>query len=99
MTIVVALFILFMAFSLPIITVTLDLKLRYYFKNSALMAIGELPMNFYVAITTFALLSASFSISVFTGYVIAGIIVLAVALFLFAYRNFILCSVQTVSKA
>ncbi len=93
MTIVVALFILFMAFSLPIITVTLDLKLRYYFKNSALMAIGELPMNFYVAITTFALLSASFSISVFTGYVIAGIIVLAVALFFILPTGISYCAV------
>lgn len=77
--ILVALFILFMSFSIPILTVTLDLKLRYYFKNSALMAFGELPMNFYVLVTSVILLSACMSISLMTGNFIVGICVLVLA--------------------
>ena len=65
-TVVISTFLLFISFSLPILTVTLELKLKHYFKNSALMALGELPMNFYVAITTLVLLSACFSISLLT---------------------------------
>lgn len=77
--ILIALFILFMSFSIPMLTVTLDLKLRYYFKNSALMAFGELPMNFYVLVTSVVLLSACMSISLMTGNFIIGIFVLILA--------------------
>jgi len=92
-TVLIALFILFMGFALPILTVTINIKLRYYFKNAALMAIGELPMNFYVAITTTALLSACLSISVFTGYLVAGLIVLGAALFLILPTGISYCAV------
>lgn len=74
--ILIALFILFMSFSIPMLTVTLDLKLRYYFKNSALMAFGELPMNFYVFVTLVVLLSACMSISLMTGNFIVGVCIL-----------------------
>lgn len=79
-SIIIALAILFMSFSIPMLTVTLELKLRHYFKNSALMAIGELPMNFYVLITSCVLLSAFFSLAFFTGNFIASICVLAMGM-------------------
>lgn len=93
MTGVVALFLLFISFSIPILTVTLDLKLKHYFKNSALMAMGELPMNFYVLVTTFALLVACVSIPLITGNVIAGIIILIIAVFLILPTGISYCSV------
>ncbi len=93
MTIVVALFLLFVSFSIPILTVTLDLKLKHYFKNSALMAIGELPMNFYILVTTFVLLSGCVSVSLFTGNLIAGICVLVIAIFLILPTGISYCSV------
>lgn len=93
MTGVVALFLLFISFSIPILTVTLDLKLKHYFKNSALMAMGELPMNFYVLVTTFALLVACVSIPLITGNVILGIIILIIAVFLILPTGISYCSV------
>lgn len=93
MTGVVALFLLFISFSIPILTVTLDLKLKHYFKNSALMAMGELPMNFYVLVTTFALLVACVSIPLITGNVILGIIILIIAIFLILPTGISYCSV------
>lgn len=81
-TVLIVLFLLFMSFSIPILTVTLDLKLRHYFKNSALMAFGELPMNFYVAVTTMVLISACFTTSLMTGNFIVGICVLVACLIL-----------------
>lgn len=91
-TILIALAILFISFSLPILTVTLELKLRYYFKNAALMAIGELPMNFYVMITTAALISGCLSVPVMTGNLVVGLIVLGVALFLILPTGISYCS-------
>lgn len=92
-TVVISTFLLFISFSLPILTVTLELKLKHYFKNSALMALGELPMNFYVAITTLVLLSACFSISLLTGNIIAGVSVLLVAVLLILPTGISYCSV------
>lgn len=92
-TVVISTFLLFISFSLPILTVTLELKLKHYFKNAALMALGELPMNFYVAITTLVLLSACFSISLLTGNIIAGVAVLLVAVLLILPTGISYCSV------
>lgn len=93
LTVMISIFLLFMSFSLPILTVTLELKLKHYFKNAALMALGELPMNFYVAITTLVLLSGCLSISVFTGNVIAGVIVLLLAALLILPTGISYCAV------
>lgn len=92
-TVMVSIFLLFMSFSLPILTVTLELKLKHYFKNAALMALGELPMNFYVAITTLVLLSGCLSVSVFTGNVVAGITVLLIAVLLILPTGISYCAV------
>lgn len=92
-TVVISIFLLFISFSLPILTVTLELKLKHYFKNAALMALGELPMNFYVAVTTLALLSGCFSLSLLTGNIIAGVTVLLVAVLLILPTGISYCSV------
>lgn len=92
-TVVISIFLLFISFSLPILTVTLELKLKHYFKNAALMALGELPMNFYVAITTLVLFSACFSISLLTGNIIAGVIVLLLAVLLILPTGISYCAV------
>lgn len=92
-TVLVSVFLLFMSFSLPILTVTLELKLKHYFKNAALMALGELPMNFYVAITSLVLLSACLSLSVLSGYVIIGIIILLLAALLILPTGISYCAV------
>ncbi|MEE0857964.1 MAG: hypothetical protein U0M12_00610 [Acutalibacteraceae bacterium] len=92
-TILIALFILFMSFSIPILTVTLELKLKHYFKNSVLMAFGELPMNFYVAVTSMVLISGCLSVPLYTGDVRIGIIVLLIALVLILPTGISYCSV------
>jgi uncharacterized membrane protein YesL len=51
--ILIAVWILFMFFYIPLMTVTFDLSVKDIYKNSALMAIGELKTNF---VTLFALI-------------------------------------------
>lgn len=92
-TVLISIFLLFMSFSLPILTVTLELKLKHYFKNAALMALGELPMNFYVAITSVVLLSGCMSVSVMSGNAIIGIIILLSAVLLILPTGLSYCSV------
>lgn len=89
----IALFLLFMSFSIPILTVTLDLKLKHYFKNAALMAFGELPMNFYVAVTSVVLVSACLTTSLMTGNVIIGVSVLVACLLLILPTGISYCAV------
>ncbi len=91
--VIITLFVIFMSFSLPILTVTLNLELRHYFKNAALMAIGELPMNLYVLVTTCMLISACFTVSVMTPYAVTGFIVIGVTLFLVLPTGISYCSV------
>lgn len=91
--ILIALFLLFMSFSIPILTVTLELKLKHYFKNSALMAFGELPMNFYVAVTAMVLISACLTTSLMTGNVVVGICVLIACLLLILPTGISYCAV------
>ncbi len=45
-TILIMLFLLFMFFYLPAMTVTFDIPMRYIYKNSFLMSYGELKKNF-----------------------------------------------------
>lgn len=82
LTVMISVFLLFMSFSLPLLTVTIELKLKHYFKNAALMALGELFKNIYVSVTTIALLTGCISISLLMGNAIAGIIFLLLAVVL-----------------
>lgn len=91
--VLIALFLLFMSFSLPILTVTFKLELRYYLKNAALMAIGELPLNFYIAVTSFVLVSACITFSFLTSNFILGIIVIILSVFLILPTGISYCAV------
>ena len=91
--VLIALFLLFMSFSLPILTVTFRLELKYYLKNAALMAIGELPMNFYILVTTFVLISGCVTFSFITSNVILGIIVIILSFFLILPTGISYCAV------
>lgn len=51
--ILIALWLMFMFYYVPLMTVTFDLSLKNIYKNSALMAIGELKVNF---VTLFSVL-------------------------------------------
>lgn len=91
--VLIALFLLFVSFSLPILTVTFKLELRYYLKNAALMAIGELPLNFYIAVTSFVLVSACITFSFLTSNFILGIIVIILSVFLILPTGISYCAV------
>lgn len=91
--VLISIFLLFMSFSLPILTVTLELKLKYYFKNAALMALGELPINFYTAITSMALFVACLTIAILSGNVIIGTIILLLEVLLILPTGISYCAV------
>lgn len=52
----IAIWLMFMFYYVPLMTVTFDLSLKHIYKNSALMALGELKVNF---VTLFAALILS----------------------------------------
>lgn len=56
----VAVLTVFCLFYVPLITVTLDIKFKYIYKNAALMSVGELPKNLL------ALLSFAFCLAIVT---------------------------------
>ncbi len=91
--VLIALFLLFVSFSLPILTVTFKLEFKYYLKNAALMAIGELPLNFYIAVTSFVLVSACITFSFLTSNFILGIIVIILSVFLILPTGISYCAV------
>lgn len=62
----------------PVISVTLDLKNRYVYKNSALMALGELPINLLTLLCVGVFGLIIFSISFLTPNYIVGIVVIAI---------------------
>ena len=91
--VLIALFLLFMSFSLPILTVTFKLEFKYYLKNAALMAIGELPLNFYIAVTSFVLVSACITFSFLMNNAVLGIAVIILALLLILPTGISYCAV------
>lgn len=74
--VVVALF--FVAMYLPLMTVTFDLPLRYIYKNSLLMAYGEIKNNFFALLALAVLIAIVMTIVVFAGSGIVFLIILAV---------------------
>ncbi len=91
--VLIALFLLFVSFSLPILTVTFKLEFKYYLKNAALMAIGELPLNFYIAVTSFVLVSACITFSFLMNNAVLGIAVIILALLLILPTGISYCAV------
>lgn len=61
-TILIMLFLLFMFFYLPAMTVTFDIPMRYIYKNSFLMSYGELKKNFIALLGLFFLTVVSMSL-------------------------------------
>lgn len=83
-TILIMLFLLFMFFYLPAMTVTFDIPMRYIYKNSFLMSYGELKKNFIALLGLFFLTVVSMSLLIACyGSRVAVVIVTALLLSLF----------------
>lgn len=53
--VIIAVAALFISYNLPVMTVTFDLSLKNIYKNSALMAFGEIKNNFFASVGLFIL--------------------------------------------
>ena len=62
-SILIALFLLYMAFYIPLMNITYDLPLKYVYKNAFLMSFGEIKNNFF----------ATIALAVFSGIVFTAI--------------------------
>lgn len=65
--IIVVLFLFFMTFYLPLMTVTFDLPLRYIYKNSLLMSYGEFKNNFFAFFALAVLIAIVLTIMLVSG--------------------------------
>lgn len=74
----VMLFLVFLFFYVPLITVTIDQKLRHIYKNAALMAIWELPANLCALIGLVVLTAVISTIFMLTGNYTANLIIAGV---------------------
>lgn len=79
---VVLLFLVFLFFYVPVITVTIDLKLRFIYKNAALMALWELPSNLLALLGLIVLVALVSTIFMLTGNYTANLIIAGVLLLL-----------------
>jgi len=92
-TILIMLFLLFMFFYLPAMTVTFDIPMRYIYKNSFLMSYGELKRNFIALLGLFFLTVVSMTLLIACyGSRVAVVIVTVILLALFvpAIASFII---------
>lgn len=84
LSIVVTVLTVFCFFLVPIITVTLDIKLKYIYKNAALMSIGELPKNLFALLVCVSSIAISTTMFAFTGnYGGAVVVILLLLIFIF----------------
>lgn len=73
----------FCFFLVPLITVTLDIKFKYIYKNAALMSIGELPKNLFALLVCVASIAISTTLFAFTGsYEGAVVVILLLLIFI-----------------
>lgn len=75
---IVMLFLVFLFFYVPLITVTIDQKLRHIYKNAALMAIWELPANLCALLGIVVLTAVVSTIFMLTGNYTANLIIAGV---------------------
>ena len=75
---VVVLFLVFLFFYVPLITVTIDQKMRHIYKNAALMAIWELPANLCALLGIVVLTAVISTIFMLTGSYTANLIIAGV---------------------
>lgn len=79
--ILIALWLMFMFYYVPLMTVTFDLSLKNIYKNSALMAIGELKVNFVTLFSVLIFTAICATPLIFSaGNAIAVIVITAVML-------------------
>lgn len=77
-SILITLFLLFIAFYVPLMNITYDIPLKYVYKNSFLMAFGELKNNLFATIALAVVAAICLTITAFSGSVTVLLIVLAV---------------------
>lgn len=77
--ILIAIWLMFMFYYVPLMTVTFDLSLKHIYKNSALMALGELKVNFVTLFAALILSAICATPLVFTaGNAVAVIVITAI---------------------
>ncbi len=76
--IIIALFLLYTAFYIPLMTITYDLPLKYIYKNSFLMSFGEFKNNLFATLALAVVFGICFTITAFAGSETVLIIMLAV---------------------
>lgn len=76
-SILIALFLLYTVFYLPLMTITYDLPLKHIYKNSFLMSFGEFKNNFFATVALTIVFGICFTITAFINSVTALIITLA----------------------
>ncbi|MBQ0098850.1 MAG: DUF624 domain-containing protein [Oscillospiraceae bacterium] len=64
-TILIAIFLLFSFYYIPLMTVTFDINLKYIYKNSLLMSFGEIKNNFFATIALLISTAIFYTIIVF----------------------------------
>ena len=75
----IAIWLMFMFYYVPLVTVTFDLSLKHIYKNSALMALGELKVNFVTLFAALILSAICATPLVFTaGNAVAVIVITAI---------------------
>ena len=82
-SILIALLVLHFCYYLPLMTVTYDIRLRYLYKNSFLMAIGELKNNFFATLTLAIVGAIVLTMTAFVTSVTVLAIIFGVLWFLF----------------
>ena len=76
--IIIVLLATFIAFYLPLMTVTYNIKLRYIYKNSFLMSFGELKNNFFAALAIAVVVAICLTATAFSQSVtVLAIIIIA----------------------
>ncbi len=75
--IIVVLFLFFISFYLPLMSVTFDLPLRYVYKNSFLMAYGEIKNNFFAFLGEAVLIGIALTVMLVSGNTLVLLILIA----------------------
>lgn len=85
--ILIAIWLMFMFYYVPLMTVTFDLSLKHIYKNSALMALGELKVNFVTLFAALILSAICATPLVFAGGNAVAVIVITAIMVLVIYTG------------
>ena len=75
-SILIALFVLYASFYLPLMTVTYDIKLIYLYKNSLLMSFGEFKNNLFATLALLVVIALFMTMTAFSPSVLVLLIIL-----------------------